>query len=144
MYENVLAFARFGKRSPDPEREAEKALAAVGLENFAERPVEALNLAQLKRLELARALALKPHYLLVDEVFAGLNPREKDDLANRVSELVREEGFGLLLVEHDLKTVFKLSDWVFVLAFGEIIAQGPPEVVARDERVIAAYTGGGV
>ncbi len=142
VYENALVFARFAGRSPDPEGSARRALEALGLLELAETPAEWLNVAQLKRLELARALAARPLYLLLDEVFAGLNPLEKAELAERVEALAREEGLGLLIVEHDLKTVFRLAEWVYVLSFGALIAQGPPEAVAGDPKVVEIYTGG--
>lgn len=71
-----------------------------------------------------------------------LNPVEKAALAERIEALTRDWGLGLLLVEHDLKTVFRLAQWVYVLSFGSLIAEGPPEVVARDPKVIEVYTGG--
>lgn len=142
VFENVLVFARFSGRSQDPEASAWRALEGVGLEKWAEARVEGLNVAQLKRLEVARALAAEPRYLLLDEVFAGLNPVEKAALAERIEALTRDWGLGLLLVEHDLKTVFRLAQWVYVLSFGSLIAEGPPEVVARDPKVIEVYTGG--
>jgi branched-chain amino acid transport system ATP-binding protein len=94
-----------------------------------------------KRVELARALALEPKLLLLDEPMAGMNAEEKEDMARFVVELHEERGTAVLMIEHDMGVVMDLSHQVTVLNFGERIAAGPPEVIRRDPEVQAAYLG---
>ena len=98
---------------------------------------------QLKLLEMARALALKPKVLLLDEFAAGLTRKETEHMMTIVRG-IRDEGVTVLLVEHDMHLVMNLSDEIVVLNFGEKIAEGVPEEIQRDERVIEVYLGTGV
>jgi branched-chain amino acid transport system permease protein len=106
----------------------------------AEAPIQQLSLLEQKLLELARALALSPSILLLDEPVGGLNPRESAALVDYLQHL-RERGMGTLLVEHDMNVVMRLADRVVVLHHGSRIAMGTPQEVQRDARVIAAYLG---
>lgn len=143
VFENLLTVAHYSTRNPEPEAAAEEVLAALNFIPIAARPVESLSVTERKRLELGRALAANPSYLLLDEVFAGLNPSEKERMRETVREVARARGLGVLLVEHDLKTVFTLSKRVMVLFFGEVLAQGTPGEVAENPEVIRAYIGEG-
>jgi branched-chain amino acid transport system ATP-binding protein len=130
-------------RHPDPaeaERRARAVLAELGLADKADLPAGGLTLAERKRLELARALGTEPALLLLDEVMSGLNEVETE----RIVELIRainRRGVAILLIEHVMRAVMSLAQRIVVLNYGERIAEGSPEAVAADSRVIEAYLG---
>jgi branched-chain amino acid transport system ATP-binding protein len=138
---NVMVGAYLRHRSrAAAERAAGEVIERVGLERFRDAPAGALTLASRKRLELARALALDPRVLLLDEVAAGLNPREVEETIALVRG-IRERGVSIVVVEHIMKVVMGLSDRVVALSFGRKIAEGSPAAVAADPEVISAYLG---
>ncbi len=139
--ENVTlaAFLRLPARRA-AEAEAERVLAEVGLSAKVESPASDLTLAEQKRLEMARALATRPKLLLLDEPMGGLNPKEVDE-ASRLVRRIRDGGVTIVLVEHVMKAIMRISDRVVVIHHGEKIGDGPPDRVARDPGVIAAYLG---
>jgi len=112
----------------------------VGLGARQREPAAGLTLADRKRLELARALATEPTLLLLDEVMAGLNATEIDNMV-RLIGAINAGGVSVLLIEHNMRAVMSLSHRIVVLSFGEKIAEGPPRAVAADRRVIEAYLG---
>lgn len=114
----------------------------VGLDNRAEIRAKNLPYGEQRRLEIARALATEPKLLLLDEPAAGLNPSETEALDALIKKLQHELKLTILLIEHDMKLVMNISDDVLVMDHGELIAQGPPEAIARNPKVIAAYLGG--
>ena len=141
VLENVMIPLHYGSPLPASRKTAEEIIDRVGLSHLIESKAGALSLAQRKRLELARALALDPKLLILDEVFAGLNPVSVREIVDLLKEIHREKGAAMVLVEHVLKALFQLTERVIVLAEGEIIFEGSPEEMGRDERVIKAYLG---
>lgn len=121
-------------------REAGGVVERVGLGRYRDQMSSALPTAALKRLELARALALRPRLLLLDEVLAGLVPVEREPVIRLLGEL-RDEGITMLFVEHVMAAVMRLSDEVLVLNQGQVLATGTPDVITKDQRVIDAYLG---
>ena len=101
-----------------------------------------LTVAGRKRLELARALAIEPRLLLLDEVLAGLNPSEIRDMVP-VIRAIRDRGITIVMIEHVMQAVMSLAENVFVLSEGHIIAEGSPRAIAADPRVVEAYLGRG-
>ena len=116
-------------------------LGDVGLRDAADVPCGTLAYGDIKRLELALALSNQPRLLLMDEPTAGMAPRERHDLLALVARLVRERGIGVLFTEHSMDVVFAHADRIIVLARGEVIAQGPPQVIRADARVQEVYLG---
>jgi branched-chain amino acid transport system ATP-binding protein len=123
-------------------RAAEEVAERVGLSAQLDKPASDLTVAGRKRLELARALATQPKLLLLDEVLAGLNPQEIQDMLPVVRGLV-DTGVTVLMIEHVMQAVMSLAEHVWVLAQGQLIAQGAPSEVTRDTQVIEAYLGHG-
>ena len=122
-------------------REAQSQLDRVGLGALAEAPAGSLALGQQRILEIARALAADPALLMLDEPAAGLRLQEKHALAALLRSL-RGQGVTVLVVEHDMDFVMNLVDRIVVLQFGQKIAEGPPDAIRRDPRVVEAYLGG--
>ena len=141
--ENVMAGACFGHENHSLGRAASIAgevLEFVGLAARAGQLASSLNVAQKKRLEMARALAARPYLLLLDEVLAGLNSSEIDGMVQTVLK-IREQGVTILMIEHVMKAVMNVSDRIMVLDYGLQIAEGSPQEIAKNERVIGAYLG---
>jgi branched-chain amino acid transport system ATP-binding protein len=146
VLDNVAVGALFGREGSkralaDARQKAREQLEFVGLSQFLERRADELGGPARKRLELAKALAMDPKVLLCDEVMAGLNHVEIDEVID-VIRRVRDRGISVLVIEHVIKAIRSLSDRLLVLHHGEKIADGKPEVVLSDERVIQAYLGG--
>ncbi|HET7262678.1 MAG TPA: ABC transporter ATP-binding protein [Casimicrobiaceae bacterium] len=145
VQDNVAVGALFG--TGGGERDLAKAravaqdkLAFVGLERVADRPADALGGPDRKRLELAKALAMNPRLLLLDEVMAGLNHAEIEAVIAIIRK-VRDEGVSVVVIEHVMKAIRSLSDRLLVLHHGEMIAEGTPERVLEDPAVVEAYLG---
>ena len=134
------------------EARAMDALEFVGISDLAREPASCLSHGDLRRLEIARAIATDPELLLLDEPFSGLNPAETELLAKSIRRLhkggrfgrLHSEGPTMIIIEHKLSELMKIVDRVIVLDFGELIADGCPEDIVKDERVIEACIGKGV
>ena len=134
------------------EAKALDALEFVGISDLALEPASCLSHGDLRRLEIARAIATDPELLLLDEPFSGLNPAETELLAKSIRRLhkggrfgrLHSEGPTMIIIEHKLAELMKIVDRVIVLDFGEMIADGTPEEIVKDERVIEACIGKGV
>jgi branched-chain amino acid transport system ATP-binding protein len=141
--ENIAVGAHLhAARRADALEAADTVGAEVGLAPMLDQPAGSLTVAGRKRLELARALATKPTLLLLDEVLAGLTPSEIRDFVP-VIRAIRDRGVTILMIEHVMQAVMNLSEHVYVLAEGLIIAQGAPAAIAADPKVIEAYLGHG-
>ena len=114
----------------------------LGMAAMLDQPAGSLTVAGRKRLELARALATAPQLLLLDEVMAGLNPTEIDEIVRLIRE-IRDSGVTVLLIEHVMRAVMDLSEYTYVLNNGAVISEGPPAQVVAEPAVIEAYLGHG-
>lgn len=141
--ENVMVGACFGHENQGLKNSsmiADEVLEFVGLGVRGDQLAGSLNVAQKKRLEMARALASRPYLLLLDEVLAGLNSTEIDSMVQTVLK-IREQGITIIMIEHVMKAVMNVSDRIIVLDYGEQIAEGSPTEIAENEKVIEAYLG---
>ena len=116
-------------------------LEKVGLEKYVNELAQELPYGAQRRLEIARAMATEPFLLLLDEPAAGMNPRETHELDQLITRIRDEEGISILLIEHDMKLVMSISERIYVLDYGQMIAQGTPREIAENPNVIKAYLG---
>jgi branched-chain amino acid transport system ATP-binding protein len=143
LIENIMVgsiFAR-GHSLREARRRAQLLCAELGLENL-ERDTSRLTILEVKKMEIARALANEPEVLFLDEVMAGLNADETKDLISMVQRIAKERNLAVGVVEHVMGVIRELTHRVIVLEAGELIAQGPYEEVSKNPRVIEAYLGG--
>jgi branched-chain amino acid transport system ATP-binding protein len=147
VFTNILTGCLFGRSDGsapvDCRKEVERIIDFLGLDAFRDTPAANLNVAQRKSLEIGRALATGPRLILLDEVVAGLNQMETDRMVDRLKQ-IRDSGVTLFLVEHVMRCVMSISDRIYVLNFGERIAEGTPQEIASNLDVIEAYLGRGV
>jgi branched-chain amino acid transport system ATP-binding protein len=142
--ENVAIGSMFGpsraRSTTEAMDRAGEVLTRVGLGDRADADPGGLSVADARRLELAKALAMRPRLLLLDEVMAGLRPREIEGALELIRSL-SDDGITILVVEHVMKAIMSVSDSVLVMHEGAELVHGPPQEIVQDERVIAAYLG---
>jgi len=145
VYENALASAIFGrskdKRSLGVKQEVNQLLEKFGLAKKSAMLASSLTLFEQRRLELVRALSIKPKLLLLDEIMAGLNPSETEQMLRVVQELRDYWGIAIFMIEHNMRAVMGIAERVLVLNHGVKVAEGKPEEISKNPNVIEAYLG---
>ncbi|MFN2139482.1 MAG: ABC transporter ATP-binding protein, partial [Candidatus Promineifilaceae bacterium] len=144
VLENVMVGACFGQEDyglREARHVAEEIMGFVGLSERAEQLAGSLNVGQKKRLEMARSLAAQPYLLLLDEVLAGLNPSEISQMVDIVKAIRSERDTTIIMIEHVMHAVMNVSDRIVVLDYGKQLAEGTPQEVAENAKVIEAYLG---
>lgn len=141
LADSIFRTARFRKEEDEKVMQAIRLLRLVGLEERKDDYASNLPYGDQRKLEIARAIATGAQLILLDEPAAGMNPKESEDLMLFIRSL-KQQGYTILLIEHDMSVVMNISDRIYVLDHGKPIAQGIPSEIANNERVIEAYLGG--
>lgn len=139
---SIMRFPHFYKTEDEMEKKVVKLLSIFGLEDKMRTLAKNLPYGEQRRLEIVRALATEPKILFLDEPAAGMNPQETADLTELIRKIQREFQITILLIEHDMSLVMDVCQRIYVLEYGRIIAEGTPELIKNDPRVIEAYLGG--
>jgi len=141
LAEALLSLPGYWKREKALKQTAMAMLEAVGIQDLADKEASSLPYGDQRLLEIARTLAMKPRLLLLDEPAAGMNPRESADLVETIQRVQKSFDLTILLIEHDMKVVMELCQYIYVMAFGETIFHGLPREVSEHPKVIEAYLG---
>lgn len=141
LIEAILSLPRAIRGKRETHEEAMACLRAVGLEKYADEKPSNLPYGMQRRLEIARALALKPKVLMLDEPAAGLNPEECAELVRFLKDITQKFELALVIIEHHMDVVMNLCNRIYVLDFGKNIAVGTPEEIQNNPKVLAAYLG---
>lgn len=140
-WETVLGLSGALREEKDIRERAEQLLARIGLEDYRDEKASSLPYGAQRRLEIARALATEPEFLLLDEPAAGMNPQESLELMNFIRQIREEFNLTILLIEHDMKVVMGVCEHIWVLEYGKLIAEGDAAAIRSNPRVIEAYLG---
>lgn len=139
--QSILFYGKARHEEAKAREKVERIVEFLEIEGLRDKVVGSLSYGQQKRVELGRALASEPELLLLDEIVAGMNREEKEDIARFVLDIREELGITVLMIEHDMQVVMDLSDRVYVLEFGQLIAAGTPAQIKDDPEVTRAYLG---
>lgn len=143
LVDAILHTPRYHQEDQIALGEANRLISFLGLSGLGDHLARNLPYGAQRRLEIARALASKPHLMLLDEPTAGMNPRETRETMEFIQHLRDDLGITIILIEHDMRVVMGISEWITVLDYGEKIAEGTPSEIQRNTRVIEAYLGRG-
>ena len=141
LWHAVVFFGKASREESQNRQYVEEVIDFMELEPYRKRTVGSLSYGIQKRVEVARALTLAPELLLLDEPMAGMNIEEKEDMVRFIIDIQKERDATVVLVEHDLGVVMDISDYIYVLDFGEVIGAGTPEEIVKIPKVIEAYIG---
>lgn len=139
--EAILGLPRFKEEEKKLDKKAMEMLEVMGIASYAHERADSLPYGAQRKLEIARILAASPRLLLLDEPAAGMNPQESGELVHIIKRIQEEYNLTILLIEHDMKVVMGLCEYIYVMAAGQIIAKGEPKEVRDNPKVVEAYLG---
>ena len=145
LFEMLAYLPRYRREEKEFSESAMEALRIMGIDSYADMQADNIAYGLQRRLEIARCLAIRPRLLLLDEPAAGMNPQESLQLVEDIRGIHKSHpDMTILLIEHDMKVVMNLCEYIYVMASGKMIAQGTPQQIYESEEVISAYLGGSV